>query len=84
VAAFLTLMMRLRQRHLEEHPHWPEYSETPPICTPGQRPPDRTERVLLKPSLWGLRSTVFLVGEDGSLSKSHTSLAARTDGGAPI
>jgi exonuclease III len=38
VAAFLTLVMRLRQRHLGEHPHWPQYSETPPIRTPGQRP----------------------------------------------
>jgi hypothetical protein len=37
-AAFLTLVMRLRQRHLGEHPHWPQYSETPPIRTPGQRP----------------------------------------------
>jgi hypothetical protein len=38
VAAFLTLVMRLRQRHLGEHPHWPQYSESPPIRTPGQRP----------------------------------------------
>ena len=38
VAAFLTLVMRLRQRHLGEHPHWPQNSELPPIRTPGQRP----------------------------------------------
>jgi hypothetical protein len=38
VAAFLTLMMRLHQRHLGEHPHWPQHSETLPIRTPGQRP----------------------------------------------
>jgi hypothetical protein len=32
-------LMRLRQRHLGEHPHWPPpRSEEPPICTPGQRP----------------------------------------------
>jgi len=37
-AAFLTLVMRLRQRHLGEHPHWPAGSELPPIRTPGQRP----------------------------------------------
>jgi hypothetical protein len=38
VAAFLTLIMRLRQRHLGEHNHWPQFSDTPPIRTPGQRP----------------------------------------------
>ncbi len=39
VAAFLTPVMRLRQRHLGEHPHWPPpRSEEPPIRTPGQRP----------------------------------------------
>jgi hypothetical protein len=38
VAAFLTLVMRLRQRHLGEQPHWPQHSEQPPIRTPGQRP----------------------------------------------
>jgi hypothetical protein len=40
VAAFLTLVMRLRQRHLGEHPRWPQtaFCEMPPIRTPGQRP----------------------------------------------
>ena len=39
VAAFLTTVMRLRQRHLGEHPHWPQESEQmPPLRTPGQRP----------------------------------------------
>jgi exonuclease III len=38
VAAYLTLVMRLRQRRLGEHPHWPLHSEMPPVRTPDQRP----------------------------------------------
>jgi hypothetical protein len=37
-AAFLTIVMRLRQTRLGMHPHWPLNSELPPIRTPGQRP----------------------------------------------
>ena len=37
-AAFLTLVMRLRQRHLRgEHPHWPQHSELP-HTHPGSTP----------------------------------------------
>ena len=40
MAAFLTLVMRQRQRHLGEHPHWPcgLNSELSPLRTLCQRP----------------------------------------------
>jgi hypothetical protein len=55
VAAYFTLVMRLRQRHLGEHPHWPNSlnGDVPPSAPRVNVPLVRTGRVLPEPSLFG-------------------------------
>ena len=83
-AAFLTLVMRLRQRHLGEHPHWPQHSELPPYAPRVNTPPGRTSCVLAKPrEALHPQSLGFLAGDD-TLCRSPALSPTALQLGVPI